>query len=199
MKYTVAILLVLVTLMCSCQPNNLHKGDIIFQVSKSNQSLAIQKATQSQYSHMGIIYILKGEIYVYEAVGPVKITPFKEWIARGEDHHYVVKRLKDWKNMLTEDNLLKMKESGDQFLDKPYDSYFDWSDDSIYCSELVWKIYHRALEIDIGELKTMGDFDLSSPEVQKLMKKRYPEGLPMDMAVISPADMYNSELLYKVK
>jgi len=198
-KYTVAILLVLVTLMCSCQPNNLHKGDIIFQVSKSNQSLAIQKATQSQYSHMGIIYILKGEIYVYEAVGPVKITPFKEWIARGEDHHYVVKRLKDWKNMLTEDNLLKMKESGDQFLDKPYDSYFDWSDDSIYCSELVWKIYHRALEIDIGELKTMGDFDLSSPEVQKLMKKRYPEGLPMDMAVISPADMYNSELLYKVK
>ena len=199
MKYTVAILLVLVTLMCSCQPNNLHKGDIIFQVSKSNQSLAIQKATHSQYSHMGIIYILKGEIYVYEAVGPVKITPFKEWIARGEDHHYVVKRLKDWKNMLTEDNLLKMKESGDQFLDKPYDSYFDWSDDSIYCSELVWKIYHRALEIDIGELKTMGDFDLSSPEVQKLMKKRYPEGLPMDMAVISPADMFNSELLYTVK
>jgi len=198
-KYTVAILLVLVTLMCSCQPNNLHKGDIIFQVSKSNQSLAIQKATHSQYSHMGIIYILKGEIYVYEAVGPVKITPFKEWIARGEDHHYVVKRLKDWKNMLTEDNLLKMKESGDQFLDKPYDSYFDWSDDSIYCSELVWKIYHRALEIDIGELKTMGDFDLSSPEVQKLMKKRYPEGLPMDMAVISPADMFNSELLYTVK
>ena len=147
---------------------------------------------------MGIIYILKGEVYVYEAVGPVKITSFKEWIARGEDHHYVIKRLKDWENVLTEENLLKMKESGDQFLDKPYDIYFDWSNESIYCSELVWKIYHRALGIDIGELKTMEDFDLSSPEVQKIMKKRYPQGLPMDMAVISPADMYNSELLYTV-
>ena len=188
----------MVTLICSCSQDNLHNGDIIFQVSKSNQSLAIQQATHSQYSHMGIIYILKGEVYVYEAVGPVKITSFKEWIARGEDHHYVIKRLKDWENVLTEENLLKMKESGDQFLDKPYDIYFDWSNESIYCSELVWKIYHRALGIDIGELKTMEDFDLSSPEVQKIMKKRYPQGLPMDMAVISPADMYNSELLYTV-
>jgi len=198
MKYAVAVLLVLVTLICSCSQDKPHNGDIIFQVSKSSQSLAIQQATHSQYSHMGIIYILKGEVYVYEAVDPVKITSFKEWIARGEDHHYVVKRLKDWNNVLTEENLLKMKESGDQYLDKPYDIYFDWSNESIYCSELVWKIYHRALGIDIGELKTMEDFDLSSPEVQKIMKKRYPEGLPMDMAVISPADMYNSELLYTV-
>lgn len=30
-------------------------GDIIFQTSKSNQSKAIQLATDSKYSHMGII------------------------------------------------------------------------------------------------------------------------------------------------
>jgi len=198
MKFTLAILLVCVALMCSCQQEMLHNGDIIFQVSQSTQSLAIQKATHSQYSHMGIIYILEGKLYVYEAVGPVKTTPFKKWIARGEDHHYVVKRLKDGNNLLAEENLLKMKETGDQFLGKPYDIYFDWSDESIYCSELVWKIYHRALGINIGELKTMEDFDLSSPEVQKLMNKRYPNGLPLDMAVISPADIFNSEFLYTV-
>lgn len=199
MKKLIKLILLAIIFICSCQPNNLHNGDIIFQVSQSSQSRGIQKATNSKYSHMGIIYILKGDVYVYEAVGPVKITPFKKWIARGEDKHYVVKRLIDWKNVLTEENLLKMKESGDQFLGKPYDFYFNWSDENIYCSELVWKMYHRALNIDIGELKTLEDFDLSSPEVQKLMKKRYPQGVPLDMSVISPADMYNSSLLITVK
>ncbi|MBL4670033.1 MAG: hypothetical protein JKY30_12325 [Flavobacteriales bacterium] len=38
--------------------NNIQNGDIIFQISKSSQSKAIQLATNSKYSHMGIIYKL---------------------------------------------------------------------------------------------------------------------------------------------
>ena len=193
------VLLTIITLLSSCTQTDFQNGDIIFQVSKSKQSIAIQKATHSQYSHMGIIYIHNGNEFVYEAASTVKSTPLNQWIARGENQHYVVKRLKDWKNVLTDENLLKLKESGDQFINKPYDIKFDWSDDKLYCSELVWKIYHRALGYEIGELKTFGDFDLSSPEVLQIMKQRYSEGLPLDMPVISPADMYNSDLLIKVK
>lgn len=32
-----------------------HDGDIIFQTSKSSQSQAIQVATHSKYSHMGVL------------------------------------------------------------------------------------------------------------------------------------------------
>jgi hypothetical protein len=32
-------------------------GDIIFQTSRSEESIAIQKATHSQYSHMGIVFL----------------------------------------------------------------------------------------------------------------------------------------------
>ena len=70
-------------------------GDIIFHTSKSAQSIAIQKATNSKYSHMGIIFNRDGSPYVYEAVKTVRYTPLKKWIARGEDGHYVVKRLRD--------------------------------------------------------------------------------------------------------
>ena len=35
---------------------NLQTGDIIFQTSNSNQSKAIQLATHSKYSHVGILY-----------------------------------------------------------------------------------------------------------------------------------------------
>ena len=40
------------------QPRN---GDIIFQTSESAQSTAIQLATHSPYSHMGIVYVDNGQ------------------------------------------------------------------------------------------------------------------------------------------
>ncbi|HLQ25603.1 MAG TPA: hypothetical protein VK138_06915, partial [Acidiferrobacterales bacterium] len=38
----------------------LRDGDIIFHTSQSAQSIAIQKATHSRYSHMGIIFFRDG-------------------------------------------------------------------------------------------------------------------------------------------
>ena len=67
--------------------NEIRDGDIIFQTSTSGQSKAIQIATGSKYSHMGIIYKEGNEIFVYEAVQPVKLTPLKDWISRGENGH----------------------------------------------------------------------------------------------------------------
>jgi hypothetical protein len=49
-----------------------HDGDIVFQTSRSTQSAAIQKATHSQYSHMGLVLYRNGQPYVVEAIGPVK-------------------------------------------------------------------------------------------------------------------------------
>ena len=49
-------------------------GDIIFQISRSSQSKAIQLATHSDYSHTGMLVIRNKKPYVFEAVGPVN-TP----------------------------------------------------------------------------------------------------------------------------
>lgn len=84
-------------------------GDIIFQTSKSEQSRPIQIATKSIYSHCGIIYKKGNDLYVYEAVGPVKLTPLKQWIARGKNNSYVIKRLKNSEKLITPDVLSKMK------------------------------------------------------------------------------------------
>ncbi len=90
---------------------------------------------------MGIVYEQDNDFYVYEAVQSVKLTPLKDWIARGENQHFVVKRIKDSKNILTDDNLEIMRQVGEKHKGKDYDLYFEWSDSKIYCSELVWKIY----------------------------------------------------------
>ena len=170
----------------------------LFQTSKSSQSEAIQLATKSKYSHMGIIYQTDGQYYVYEAVQPVKLTKLNDWIRRGENSHYVVKRLKDSKEILTDANITRMKELGEKFKGKNYDIYFEWSDDKIYCSELVWKIYKETLNIEIGDLQELREFDLTSDLVKNKMKERYGEDIPLDEKVISPATMFDSDKLVTV-
>lgn len=175
-----------------------REGDIIFQTSKSNQSKAIQLATKSPYSHMGIIYRQGVDYFVFEAIQPVKLTPLKEWIDRGENGHYVVKRLENADKLLTKDLLAKMKEIGEKYLNKDYDLYFEWSNTQIYCSELVWKIYKEALGIEIGKLAKLKDFDLTHPTVKQKLKERYGNNIPIEEQVISPATMFYSDKLMTV-
>jgi len=178
---------------------NFHDGDIIFQTSNSGQSLAIQLATHSKYSHCGLLFKDEGRWYVYEAVQPVKRTVLQEWINRGDDHYYAVERLKNADSLLTEDVIMKMRKSATAKLGKNYDLAFDWSDDRIYCSELVWKAYHDATGLEIGALKKLGDFDLTNPIVKKKLNDRYGKNIPLDEPMISPGNIFDSELLVKVR
>jgi uncharacterized protein YycO len=183
----------------SVDKSEFQNGDIIFQTSRSSQSKAIQLATNSKYSHMGIIYETDGQYYVYEAVQPVKLTKLNDWIKRGDNSHYVVKRLKDSKKLLTNENLKKMKDFGEKFKGKNYDIYFEWSDDKIYCSELVWKIYKETLDIEIGDLQELREFDLTNDIVRDKLNERYGDKIPMDEKVISPGAMFDSDKLLTVK
>jgi len=177
----------------------LQNGDLIFHTSQSNQSKAIQIATNSKYSHMGIIYKESEKYFVYEAIQPVQITKLEDWINRGENGKYVVKRLKDRDEVFTEEGIQKMKTIGKKYLGKDYDLRFEWSNDKIYCSELAWKIYKEAFNIEIGNLEKFGDFDLSNRTVQNKVKERYGNEIPKDELVITPDRMFKSNKLIKVK
>ena len=179
--------------------DEIKNGDLIFQTSLSGQSKAIQLATNSKYSHCGIVYSDNGQFFVFEAIQPVKTTPLDKWIARGKDGHYVIKRLKNASQVLTAKTLQKMKQEGNKFNGKNYDLTFEWSDENIYCSELIWKIYQRATGIEIGKLQKLSEFDLSNEAVKQKMKERYGDKFPTDEIVISPAAIFDSELLTTVK
>ncbi|MGE8242608.1 MAG: YiiX family permuted papain-like enzyme [Sphingobacterium sp.] len=176
----------------------LKDGDMIFQSSISPQCKAVQLATGSPYSHCGLIFHEDGKPYVLEAVQPVTVTSFTDWIARGKNKHYVIKRLKEADKVLSEEILAKMKGIGEGFLGKNYDATFEWSDSRIYCSELIWKIYQRGAGIEVGKLEKLKDFDLSSAEVKSKLKERYGNQIPLEETVISPASIFNSELLTTV-
>lgn len=178
--------------------HEIKDGDIIFQSSMTGQSAAIQLATNSKYSHCGIIFKEDGKHYVFEAVQPVTITPLDEWIARGDDKHYVIKRLIDAVQIITPEVLNNMKMECKKHLGKDYDLQFGWGDDEMYCSELVWKVYQRSTGIELGELKKLGDYHLNDPVVKKKLKERYGKSLPLEQLMIAPGAIFDSELLYSV-
>jgi hypothetical protein len=138
----------------------LKDGDIIFHTSRSAQSVAVQRATGSRYSHMGIVLLRDGKPFVFEAVSTVRYTPLAQWTARGNGGHYVVKRLRDADKLLTPGAVARLHARTADFAGRPYDLTFEWSDGRIYCSELVWKLYQRALGVRIGELQKIREFNL---------------------------------------
>jgi hypothetical protein len=176
----------------------INDGDIIFQSSQSAQCEAVRIATNSKFSHCGIIYIDNGKRYVYEAVQPVKITALEDWITHGKDNSYVIKRLKKEKSVLTPFILKKMKDYGKQFENKDYDLYFEWTDNKIYCSELVWKIYKNGANIELCKLESLKNFNLKDEKVKSVLKQRYGNNIPLEEKVVAPSQIVNSELLETV-
>ena len=175
-----------------------QSGDIVFQTSLSDQSKAIQAATNSPYSHCGIIFIQQGAPYVFEAVQPVKLTPLKKWIARGKDGSFVVKRLKNADSVLTPQVLAEMEAEGAKHAGKSYDLTFQWGDEEMYCSELIWKIFERSASIELCATERLGDFDLLQPDVAVKLKERFGENIPLDEPVVSPGALFDSPVLVAV-
>jgi uncharacterized protein YycO len=197
-KNIILITLQFITLLCfanTAQAWLFQTGDIIFHQSKSSQSIPIQKATNSKYSHMGMIVNKNGKSWVLEAIQPVKYTPLDQWIERGEKRHFVVKR---YKNTLSYNQKIALVKQAEKYLGKPYDVYFEWNDNAIYCSEIVWKSYKNALNIELGDLQQLKHFDLESTEVKSLMKQRYGTTIPLTETVIAPSAVFNSKLLITI-
>ena len=132
-----------------------------------------------------------------EAAARVSYTPLSKWAAQGERGHYVVKRLRD-NTVLTPQARERLAKAGAEYVGKPYDLVFAWSDEQIYCSELVWKIYQRKLGVKVGALAPLKSFDLTSPAVRAKMQERYGKNLPWEEPIISPAAMYESDQLVTV-
>lgn len=172
-----------------------QNGDIVFQQSRSSQSAAIALATKSRYTHMGIVTVRDGKPFVFEAVQPVKLTPYAAWVARGVDKHVVVKRLA---LPLSSESFTKMAAIAETFKDRNYDLAFAWDDDRMYCSELVYKIYDRGAGITLGTLQRLRDFDLSAPAVRKKLHERYGDAVPLDEVVISPQAIFDDPKLITV-
>lgn len=167
-----------------------QEGDLIFQKSQTSQSMAILEATQSEWSHVGILVKFQQKWYVAEAIQPVTMTELTQWVARGKNKSFVVKRHISFKAEMIPQIYLELK----KYLGLNYDIYFEWNDERIYCSELVYKVFDPILHLGIGQIQKFKELKLDGPFVQELIKKRYTDlGKPLnpEEAIVTPISQMN--------
>ena len=170
-----------------------HEGDIIFQATSGETGKAIQLATKSKYNHCGVLFFENKQWVVYEAIQPVKKTSLAEFNARGKG---TVMRLKS--QSLKQEDITKLKTLFKTYEHKNYDEAYNWSDDRIYCSELVYKLYYNALQIELCKTRRLADFDLSNALVKAKLNEKYGNKIPLEEPMVSPGDLSNSALLKAV-
>ncbi|MCU0905583.1 MAG: hypothetical protein MUE83_17205 [Tabrizicola sp.] len=148
----------------------LQRGDVIFQNSRSAQSLAILLATDSPFTHVGIVdFDAAGNPVVLEAVRTTRETPLADWVAQGKDNDVAVYRMAD----LAEDQALAVTRAARSHFGKGYDPYFYQTEDALYCSELVHVAFRDAIGVALGRVETLADLNLDSAAAQALIADRW--------------------------
>nr|WP_253900237.1 YiiX/YebB-like N1pC/P60 family cysteine hydrolase [Corallococcus carmarthensis] len=158
-------------------------GDVVFQTSGSRQSKAIQVATHSPLSHVGLVEVTPEGAFVVEAVQPVKRTPFAQWKARGVKGRLLVMRPQGVDDAAKARAVVEAK----RHLGKPYDALFGWGDEAMYCSELVRKAYAAGAGVEYGRMERLGDLDVAG--LKREIAERYRGPVPVDLELVTPASL----------
>ena len=156
-------------------------GDLVFQSSPRGPLInAIEGATQSPYSHCGIVPRRDEAWVVVEAVEPVKETPLAQWIARGRQAGFAVYRFEE----KYADKLPVMIAAARRHLGKPYDMRYDFDDEKLYCSELIYKAFREATGEECGAVCRLGELNWRPYET--FIRMLEGGDLPLERRMITP-------------
>ena len=143
-------------------------------MSQSNQSPFIQLATNSPWSHCGVIVEKGGKVYVLEASNVVKLTPLKKWISRGKFGKYKRRRVLN--------KPVKIRYA--KYLGKKYDLAFKFNNINIIVQNLYTIFTRTNLVFNFATPKPIKSYHVFG--LGKLMKRR---GMDPNQKVVAPCDL----------
>ena len=184
-------------------PEDYQVGDVIMQSDEfKGSAAAIKTLTLSKYNHVGVVIEINDNLYIAEALATVRYTPIDVYIERGKDYKHL--RLK---KELTDIQKKKITKSIKKHKGKKYDPFLSWSDDRMYCSELVAKVYEDADVEIVRKKRTIGSHVLISfslPVIKSGFVKvpdLYAKGIndiQLSDISVTPADIRRSTKLRQV-
>jgi hypothetical protein len=162
-------------------PPALRDGDVVLQTSRSSRSWLIRKASESPYSHIGLVEVAPDGVFILEAISPVSRTPWGQWRRRGEGGKVTALRPRG----LDAAALGRVVAEAKAALGRPYDARYRWDDESLYCSELVVKAFERGARVGVGERQRVASLRLTPAELERA------RGLGVDPAqeLVTPASI----------
>jgi len=170
----------------------LRDGDVVLQRSRSTQAAAIARATGSDWTHTGLVRIVDGEPFVLEAVQPVRLTPYDEWVARGVGGRVRVQRHVMADAIWTPERLAVLDGLQGLWLGRDYDLRFEPGVERLYCSELVREAYLQGAGVEVAPLRPVSSYEVADPGLRRAMVQRWGR-VPEEMLVVAPSDLAEAE------
>jgi len=172
-----------------------EQGDILFQSLPMGRLVdAIEGATDSPYSHCGIIVQQNGQWMVLEAFDGVSATPLRTWLRRGRGGSFAAYRLKED----LRPNIPSTLAAAREHLGKKYDTRYQPGGEEVYCSELIYLAYQSATGDSLGQ--TVRLEQLNWKPFRSLIEEMEGGPPPLDREIITPRDLASSpqlELVYQ--
>ncbi len=170
-----------------------REGDIVAQALPFGElTQLIEGATNSNYSHVGIVVQREDGFKVNEAIVDVHDTSIFNWIRRGRANKIAVYRLKPE----YQQHISQMVNELEKYQGRYYDFRYDFDDSFIYCSELIFKAFRDATQLEMGEVKALKDLNWK-PYKETILKMEYGQ-LPLERTMITPIDLVRSKFVEKV-
>jgi permuted papain-like amidase YaeF/Yiix C92 family enzyme len=143
-------------------------GDLVFQTSTNSQAIPILVATAHPFTHTGLIAHDGGNIVVIEAGRTVTATSLANWVRRG-----LLRRVAIYRDAnLTAEQRAKIVAAAKNLYGRPYDIFFSFNNDAIYCSELAYLAY-KEVGIEIGTIQKVSELNFDNRFVKKLIQQRW--------------------------
>jgi hypothetical protein len=181
-----ALLLSVLAVGCHGIPDGYspREGDLVFQSFPPNPlTQTIEGVSESPLSHCGIVAGENGRWVVWEAIGPVKATPLREWIARGRRRAVAVYRLQPPHDA----QIPRIVAAAREYRGLPYDMRYRWDDRAIYCSELVAKAARDGAGLALGKMEKLGDLNWRPHEAKIRILEGGPP--PLDLEMVTPVSL----------
>ncbi|SNR57099.1 Permuted papain-like amidase enzyme, YaeF/YiiX, C92 family [Lutibacter agarilyticus] len=141
------VLILILTIGCNSSNFEFKEGDILFQdLDKDAIDNAIEKVTKTNlaynFTHVGIVVKQQDTLKVLEAISTgVQLTDIEVFLNRnlikGKPKVVVGELKPEFKPMLS-----KAIEHGKSLIGLPYDAIYIIGDNSYYCSELLYEMFH---------------------------------------------------------
>ena len=134
-----------------------------------------------------------GEWVVYEAYGKVQRVTLDAFWARSRAKQFGVYRLRD-EHQPQVSALLECIRS---WVGKPYDERYRMDDETLYCSELIYKAWRQVAGEELGKLKRLGDLNWKPYEATIRRIEGGPP--PLDRLMITPRGLSEAKQLEHVR
>jgi hypothetical protein len=206
----------------------LKEGDLVFVQSHTENAAQITQVTGSRLTHCGIVFGSSEGWVVFEGAGQPEFRSLEKWQKEEADGHVepvYVHRLKNRDEILTADKLKSLRDEASKLHKTNYDFAFAWNNsyvenrgrrdevtkEYVYCSELLYKAFERALGLRLGTPHAIKDYYAGLPEqdADKIKAKlkddpraqrcRNGNAFNPEDPAISPVEVFASELLEDVK